>query len=38
MRAEGCEKLWLLKVFDNDHDARVEETKISYQYGIPQTC
>lgn len=38
MRAEGCEKIWLLKIFDNDHDARVEETKISYQYGIPQTC
>ena len=38
MRAEGCTKIWLLKVFDNDHDARVEETKISYKYQIPQTC
>lgn len=37
MRAEGCTKIWFLKVFDNDHDARVEEAKVSYQYGIPQT-
>lgn len=38
MRAEGCNKIWLLKVFDNDHDARVEEAHISYYYSIPQTC
>ena len=38
MRAEGCSKIWIVKIFDNDHDARVEETKISYKYQIPQTC
>ena len=38
MRNENCEKIWLLKYFDNDHDARVEEAKISYTYGIPQSC
>ena len=38
MRDEGCEKIWLLKIFDSDHEARVEEAKISYTYGIPQSC
>lgn len=38
MHAEGCTKIWLLKVFDNNHDARVEEARISYFYRIPQTC
>lgn len=38
MHQEGCTKIWLLKVFDNDHDARVEEAHISYYYRIPQTC
>ena len=38
MVSEGCEKIWLLKVFNTDHEARVEEAKLSYQYGIPQIC
>ena len=38
MRAEGCCKIWIVAVFDNDHDARVEEARISYYYRIPQTC
>ena len=38
MRAEGCCKIWIVAVFDNDHDARVEEAHISYYYRIPQTC
>lgn len=35
---EGCEKIWLIKIFDSDHEARVEEARISYFYGIPQIC
>lgn len=38
MRAEGCCKIWIVAIFNNDHDARVEETRISYYYRIPQTC
>ena len=38
MLNEGCEKIWLLKSFDTDKEARVEEAKISYMYQIPQTC
>lgn len=38
MLDEGCEKIWLLKILDSDKDARVEESKIAYTYGIPQTC
>lgn len=38
MHQEGCTKIWILKVFDNNHDARVEEAKLSYLYNIPQTC
>lgn len=38
MRAEGCCKIWIVAIFDNDHDARVEEAHISYYYRIPQTC
>ena len=38
MYKEGCSKIWILKLFDNDKDARVLETKLSYKYQIPQTC
>lgn len=38
LSAEKCEKIWLLKVFDTDKEARLEETRISYLYQIPQTC
>ena len=38
LKDENCEKIWLLKIFDNDLDARIEEAKISYTYGIPQLC
>lgn len=38
MKDEGCEKIWILKIFNTDHEAKVEEAKISYTYGIPQTC
>ena len=38
MYKEGCTKIWILKVFDNDKDARLLETKLSYEYQIPQTC
>lgn len=35
---ENCSKLWILKVFKTDKEARVLETKLSYKYQIPQTC
>lgn len=38
MSAEGCDKIWLLKIFQTDKEARVYEQKISYFYQIPQTC
>lgn len=38
MYAEGCSKIWILKVFKTDKEARVLETKLSYKYQIPQTC
>lgn len=38
MKDEGCEKIWILKIFNTDHEAKVEEAKISYTYGIPQIC
>ena len=38
MTDEKCTKIWLLKVFENDLDARVYEQKISYKYQIPQIC
>nr|DAI57037.1 MAG TPA: REP HELICASE [Caudoviricetes sp.] len=38
MYAEGCSKIWILKLFKTDKDARVLETKLSYKYQIPQTC
>lgn len=38
MRAEGCSKIWILKLFKTDKEARVLETKLSYKYQIPQTC
>lgn len=36
MRAEGCQKIWILKTFKTDKEARVYEDKISYFYRIPQ--
>lgn len=38
MYQEGCSKIWILKVFKTDKDARVLEAKLSYKYRIPQTC
>ena len=38
MRAEGCTKIWILKLFKTDKEARVFENKISYKYQIPQIC
>lgn len=38
MRTEGCSKIWILKLFKTDKEARVLETKLSYKYQIPQTC
>lgn len=38
MYQEGCCKLWILKLFKTDLEARVLETKLSYKYQIPQTC
>ena len=38
LRDEGCSKIWLLKAFKTDLEARVYEQKISYFYQIPQTC
>ena len=38
MYQEGCAKIWLLKLFKTDKEARVLETKLSYKYQIPQTC
>lgn len=38
MLKEGCCKIWILKVFKTDKEARVLETKLSYKYSIPQTC
>lgn len=36
MRAEGCQKIWILKTFKTDKEARVYEDKISCFYRIPQ--
>ena len=38
MYQEGCTKIWLLKLFKTDKEARVLEAKLSYKYQIPQTC
>ena len=38
MYQEGCSKIWILKIFKTDKEARVLETKLSYKYQIPQTC
>ena len=38
MYKEGCTKIWLLKSFKTDKEARILEQKISYKYSIPQTC
>ena len=38
MYKEGCQKIWILKVFKTDQEARLLETKLSYKYQIPQTC
>lgn len=36
MLNEKCEKVWILKTFKTDKEARVFEDKISYEYQIPQ--
>lgn len=36
MRAEGCEKIWILDSFKTNKESRVLENKISYLYQIPQ--
>lgn len=36
MVAEKCKKIWILKAFKTDKEARVYEDKISYKYQIPQ--
>ena len=36
--AENCQKIWILKIFKTDHEARLLEAKLSYKYSIPQTC
>lgn len=36
MLSEKCEKIWILKTFKTDKEARVFEDKISYEYQIPQ--
>lgn len=36
MVAEECKKIWILKTFKTDKEARVYEDKISYKYQIPQ--
>lgn len=36
MIAEECKKIWILKTFKTDKEARVYEDKISYKYQIPQ--
>lgn len=38
MQDEKCDKIWLLKVFKTDKEARVFEQKVSYKYQIPQIC
>lgn len=38
MYAEGCSKIWILKVFKTDKEARLLEQKLSYKYSIPQIC
>lgn len=38
MTAEKCSKIWLLKIFKTDKEARVYEQKLSYKYQIPQIC
>lgn len=38
MSDEGCTKIWILKVFKTEKEARIYEQKISYKYQIPQLC
>lgn len=38
MYQEGCIKIWILKIFKTDKEARLLENKLSYKYRIPQTC
>ena len=38
MYDEGCSKIWILKSFKTDLEARILEQKLSYKYSIPQTC
>lgn len=36
MRSEKCSKGWLLNIYDNEKDARIDEIFYSYKFGIPQ--
>jgi len=38
MKNEGCSKIWIVKICNTRKEARVEEARMSYQYGIPQIC
>lgn len=36
MRAEKCDRFWILQSFKTRHECLVLESKVSYKYGIPQ--
>lgn len=36
--AEGAESFWILGVHDRKEQALLQESVLSYKYGIPQTC
>ena len=36
MVAENCDNAWILKVCNNEHEAKIYETLYSFKYGIPQ--
>lgn len=38
LKDEKCEKIWILQVYDTNHEALLNESKYSYKYQIPQTC
>lgn len=36
MRSEKCNKAWVLKIYDNDKEAKMDEIYYSYKFRIPQ--
>lgn len=34
--AEGCQCAWILKICQNEHEAKINEAILSYKYSIPQ--